>query len=61
MTLADEARAIFMTGFPYFITIINLPQRFQIVNGDTPLMAGVHLLPLLASMALGKSKLPIRF
>ncbi|KAH8692258.1 putative MFS multidrug transporter [Talaromyces proteolyticus] len=45
--------AIFLTGFPYLISIINLPQRFQIVNGATPLMAGVHLLPLLCSMALG--------
>lgn len=45
--------AIFCTGFPYFVAIINLPQRFQIANGNTPIMAGVHLLPLLCSMALG--------
>ena len=43
-----------MTGFPYLIAVINLPQRFQIVNRETPLMAGVHLLPLLCSMAFGK-------
>ena len=45
--------AILCSGFPYFVTIINLPQRFQVANGDTPIMAGVHLLPLLCSMALG--------
>ena len=52
--LADPASAIFLTGYPYLVVIINLPQRFQIVNSDTPVMAGVHLLPLLCSMALGK-------
>ena len=45
--------ATLCTGFSYFITIINLPQRFQIANGDSPIMAGVHLLPLLCSMAFG--------
>lgn len=45
---------ILLTGFPYFVAIINLPQRFQVVNGDSPIMAGVHLLPLLSSMAFGK-------
>lgn len=55
-TFADEARTIFLTGFPYFIAIINLPQRFQIVNGKSPIQAGVRLLPLLCSMALGKLK-----
>ena len=53
-TFADQARTIFLTGFPYFIAIINLPQRFQIVNGNSPIEAGVRLLPLLCSMALGK-------
>lgn len=55
-TFADQARTIFLTGFPYFIAIINLPQRFQIVNGKSPIQAGVRLLPLLCSMALGKFK-----
>ena len=45
--------AIFCTGFPFYVSIINLPQRFQLANADTPIMAGVHLLPLLCSMALG--------
>jgi len=45
---------VLLTGFPFFVALINLPQRFQIVNGDTPIMAGVHLLPLLCSMAFGE-------
>lgn len=27
--------------------LINLPQRFQAVNGSTPFEAGIHLIPLL--------------
>jgi hypothetical protein len=41
-------------GFPFFVVVINLPLQFQIVNGDAPNMAGVHLLPLLAAAAVGK-------
>ena len=46
---------VLLTGFPYFVAIINLPQRFQVVNGDSPIMAGIHLMPLLCSMAFGKT------
>jgi hypothetical protein len=42
-----------LTGFSFFIVIINLPLQFQVVNGDTPIMAGVHLIPLLLAAALG--------
>lgn len=34
-------------------TIIVLPERFQIVNGDDALMAGIHLLPMLGGCAFG--------
>jgi hypothetical protein len=40
-------------GFPYILTIVNLPQRFQVVNNETPISAGVHCLPLLLSSAVG--------
>jgi hypothetical protein len=37
------------------ITIISLPQRFQIVNNETPISAGLHCLPLLLSAAVGSA------
>jgi hypothetical protein len=43
----------FLTGFPYIVSVIMLPERFQIVNGASSLMAGVYLLPLLGSSAIG--------
>ncbi|KIN02299.1 hypothetical protein OIDMADRAFT_103461 [Oidiodendron maius Zn] len=45
----------FLTGFPFFVVIINLPLRFQIVNGDNPIMAGVHLIPMLGISAFGST------
>jgi hypothetical protein len=44
-----------MTGFPYFIVIYALPLRFQVVNGKSPLAAGVSLLPVLGSVAIGST------
>ncbi|CRK28085.1 hypothetical protein BN1723_014084 [Verticillium longisporum] len=42
-----------LTGFPFVPLTINIPQRFQIIHGDEPLKAGVHLLPMLGACALG--------
>ncbi|KAI0379308.1 drug resistance transporter EmrB/QacA subfamily [Hypomontagnella monticulosa] len=39
----------FCTGPPFMTAIINLPQRFQAVDGASPFEAGTHLLPLLLS------------
>ncbi|KAL8667019.1 MAG: hypothetical protein Q9202_000941 [Teloschistes flavicans] len=36
-----------LTGFPFQAVIVNLPQRFQAVNGLSPTAAGIRLLPLL--------------
>lgn len=44
---------MFLSGFSYLAVIITLPERFQIVNGDTSLAAGLHLLPMLGATALG--------
>ncbi|KAJ5104224.1 major facilitator superfamily domain-containing protein [Penicillium argentinense] len=43
----------FTTGLPLFVCIINVPQRFQIVNGSTPIGAGVKLLSFSVSCPLG--------
>jgi hypothetical protein len=35
------------------VVVVNLPQRFQIVNGMSPSTAGIHMLPLLVLVAVG--------
>jgi hypothetical protein len=42
-----------LTGFVFFLVIISLPLRFQIVNLKSPAAAGVHLLPLLCAAGFG--------
>ncbi|KAK3353521.1 major facilitator superfamily transporter [Lasiosphaeria hispida] len=42
-----------LMGFPYFVAIYVFPIRFQIVNGKSPLDAGLMLLPMLAATAIG--------
>ncbi|KAI1374025.1 drug resistance transporter EmrB/QacA subfamily [Hypoxylon crocopeplum] len=37
----------FCTGPPFMTVLINLPQRFQAVDGASAFQAGIHLLPLL--------------
>ncbi|KAG0646091.1 Rubrofusarin-specific efflux pump aurT [Hyphodiscus hymeniophilus] len=47
--------ATLLTGFPFFVVIYALPLRFQVVNGKTPLTAGVGLLPMLGAVAVGST------
>ena len=47
------AGATMLHGFIYFVIIYTLPVRFQIVNGQNALLAGVGLLPLLGSAGIG--------
>ena len=42
-----------LTGFTFFLVIISLPLRFQIVNHRSPASAGIHLLPMLCASAFG--------
>lgn len=44
---------MFLSGYSYLAIIITLPERFQLINGDSSLMAGVHLLPMLGATAVG--------
>ncbi|KAK2600806.1 hypothetical protein N8I77_010313 [Diaporthe amygdali] len=45
--------AMFLSGYCYLAVVITLPERFQIVNGDSALIAGVHLIPMLGATSLG--------
>ena len=42
-----------LTGFVFYIAVVNLPERFQIVSGDGSIIAGLKLLPLSAASATG--------
>lgn len=42
-----------LTGFIIFAIIFNLPLRSQIVNAQSPATAGIRLLPLLCTVAVG--------
>lgn len=60
-------RITFSLGPPSIVAIFSIPQRFQVVNGLSPLSAGIQLLPytavspissLLMSTIAGKFKVP---
>ncbi|OTB04013.1 hypothetical protein M426DRAFT_73723 [Hypoxylon sp. CI-4A] len=43
----------FCTGYVYLSFLLILPERFQIVNGESALFSGIHLLPMLGATAFG--------
>lgn len=58
--------ALFL-GAPWFVTIFQLPQRFQVVDNATALQAGLRLIPftvfapvgsIISAMLAGKMKIP---
>ncbi|KFY08672.1 hypothetical protein V492_06029 [Pseudogymnoascus sp. VKM F-4246] len=51
--MAAAFASIFCTGFPLVTATILLPERFQLVNGSSPLKAGLSLLPLAAATGFG--------
>ena len=46
-------RGFFTTGLPMAVCVLNLPQRFQTVNGSSPIGAGVKLLAFALSCPIG--------
>jgi hypothetical protein len=42
-----------LVGFPYLLVIYSFPIRLQVVSRESPLMAGVMLLPMLGTLAFG--------
>ncbi|MCJ1318879.1 hypothetical protein MMC15_004211 [Xylographa vitiligo] len=53
--MAAAILSTLFTGFPLFLTIIALPERYQIVNGDGATSAGVRMMPLLFASAFGST------
>lgn len=60
-------RNIFLTGAPFTVAVIQIPIRFQTVNGVSALGAGIRLLPfavlspigsIIAAGVAGKLKVP---
>jgi hypothetical protein len=54
----------FLSGVPFYTLVLTLPQRFEIVNLESPIGAAVRLLPLLIVLpivAFGLSVLARRF
>ena len=58
----------FFAGAIFTVAVIQIPQRFQIVNGASPLLAGVRLLPYTLCVSVGvvlstvlatKARLPV--
>ncbi|KAJ4413473.1 hypothetical protein N0V85_003549 [Neurospora sp. IMI 360204] len=39
----------------YIALVIKIPERFQVIYGDSALRAGIHLLPMLGSCAFGST------
>lgn len=51
--ILTAASVTMLTGFCFFLLVINLPLRFQIVNQKSPSEAGISMLPLLFASGLG--------
>lgn len=45
-------RVDFLAGVPFFVTIIQIPQRFQLVNGTSTLESGVRMLPFILGIPI---------
>ncbi|KAL0937740.1 MFS multidrug transporter [Colletotrichum truncatum] len=43
----------FLTGAPYVVLTVAIPERMQVLQHENPLNAGVHLLPMLTGTAVG--------
>lgn len=48
-----SALTTFLLGYPHLLLIFSFPIRMQIVSGRSPLHAGLTLLPMLGTVAIG--------
>jgi hypothetical protein len=42
-----------LVGAPTIVTVFQLPQRFQLVNGISPTQAGIRVIPFSAALPIG--------
>ncbi|CAK4013795.1 Major facilitator superfamily domain, general substrate transporter [Lecanosticta acicola] len=42
-----------LLGFTYYLAVVNIPERLQIVSGSSPIIAGLQMLPFLVFSAIG--------
>ena len=65
--MKSSSNALFLGG-PWFVTMFQLPQRLQFVNGVSPLEAGIRFIPFTLAAPIGsvlgpligkKAKLPL--
>lgn len=47
------SRSTLFIGFIQFTAVFSIPLRAQLVDGDSPIKAGLHLLPLVGATACG--------
>ncbi|KAF6826835.1 MFS multidrug transporter [Colletotrichum musicola] len=43
----------FLTGAPYVVLTVTIPERMQVIQRENPFTAGIHLLPMLSGTAAG--------
>ena len=48
-----KSSATLLLGFTYYLAVVNIPQRLQIVSGSSPIIAGLQMLPFLVFSAVG--------
>ncbi|EAA36192.2 MFS general substrate transporter [Neurospora crassa] len=53
--IQEAGSVTFLTGLVYISLVIKIPERFQVIYGDSALRAGIHLLPMLGSCAFGST------
>ena len=53
--LAETARTVFLTGAPLTVAIVQIPSRFQVVDGVSALEAGIRVLPFSVLVPIGAS------
>lgn len=46
-------RSMFLVGFPFTVSVLEIPQRFQAVNNTSPLGAGIRLFGFIIASPLG--------